>query len=478
MAGEKQRNRGSRDTSDDKKQYRATTKELFTREISAPANTSEKIYSRDSDNKYPERMERVINNSPTGRRCANLMAKYIGGNGNKDNFKVGKKGGKDIYINDILRDASIDIAYQYGVYFKLKYSLDAELSSETLNPTFKTATLEVLDYVIMAKSKEDDNDYPGKFYALEDDEKGGLLDSVSDENPWFYPYNSDSKIILAQMKNDCRLKKIENPTIPELINNYRGQVYYMNLTPKYIYALPLADSVYNDLDTEFRISNYNNVQTRTGFLGKTVFVKYGEGDEDSDDFADSAEEFLGSENSGSVFIVEVPQEVTQPLDKAFIVQQLKPQFDDKLFESTVKNIRQSIMGAFNNIPEPLVFAASGSLFGTSADTYTEMKKFYWEQNEWERSQLEQTLKMFGYNLEIVPIVNEENLNKDEETQKQAQATLKGSVGGVTALMAIQKSVSDGITDVEAAIAIIVEIYGIDGETARKMLGTPKKIENE
>jgi hypothetical protein len=277
---------------------------------------------------------------------------------------------------------------------------------------FKPGMIEVLDYVVMAKSKEDDTSFPGKLYALKSEDDGGFSSNI-DDALWFYPYNSNPKVILKQMQNDCKLKKIDNPTPQDLIRNYRGQVYYMNLTPKYVYALSLADAVYNDLDTEFRISTYNNTQTRSGFLGKTIFVKYAEEEEAADDFEDEAEKFLGSENSGTVLIVEVPQNTAiDDLEKAFVAKQLKAQFDDKLFESTIKNLRQNILGAFNNAPEPLVFAGTGSLFGTSADTYTEMKKFYWEQNEYERSQLEQTLRMFGYDVNIVPIVKETKTTAD------------------------------------------------------------------
>lgn len=388
--------------------YRAKNTELFNREIVANSNSSDKIYSRDADNLYPLRIEKVINNSPTGRRCANLMAKYITGKGNADNYLVGK----GVYINDILRKAGRCIAYQYGVYFRLKYVLDAERSQAESAPAYKVGSIEVLDYVVMAKSKEDDADYPGKLYALSDDNEGGI-NGNDEEMKWYYPYNRNSKVIRAQMLKDCKDKDIENPTFEELIKNYRGQVYYMNLTPEYVYALPLADAVYNDMDTEFRISNYNNTQTRKGFLGKTVITKYEEDEEDEEAFDEEVAEFLGSENSSTVFTVSVPQNIETDLDKAFIVTQLKPQFDDKLFDSTIKNLRQNIMGAFNNAPEPLIFSGSGSLFGTNAETYKEMKLFYWEQNEDERSMLEQTLKMFGYEVDIIPVVIEtktENTN--------------------------------------------------------------------
>ena len=389
--------------------FRAKNTELFSREIKSDSNSSDKIYSRDVDNLYPLRIEKVINNSPTGRRCANLMAKYITGKGNITNYPVSK----GIFINDILRKAGRSIAYQYGVYFRLKYVLDAEKSQADGTPAFKPGAVEVLDYVVMAKSKEDDADFPGKLYALKDNDGGGLSNKEEDMK-WFYPYNRDNKVIKAQMLNDCKEKEIDNPTFEQMLHNYRGQVYYMNLTPEYIYALPLADSVYNDMDTEFRISNYNNTQTRKGFLGKTVIVKYEEDEESEEEFDKEVADFLGSENSSSVFTVSVPQNVDKDLDKAFVVQQLKPQFDDKLFESTIKNLRQNIMGAFNNAPEPLIFSGSGSLFGTNAETYKEMKLFYWEQNEDERSMLEQTLRMFGYEVDIIPVVVETKTVTDEQ----------------------------------------------------------------
>jgi hypothetical protein len=64
----------------------------------------------------------------------------------------------------------------------------------------------------------------------------------------------------------------------------------------------------------------------------------------------------------------------------------------------------------------------------------------------------------------------------QRTQAEAQANLKGSVGGVQGILQIQQSVANGITDFAAAIELLNVIYGIDVETARKILGTPKPIE--
>lgn len=64
---------------------------------------------------------------------------------------------------------------------------------------------------------------------------------------------------------------------------------------------------------------------------------------------------------------------------------------------------------------------------------------------------------------------------DEETLK-AQAQLKGSVGGVTSLLEIQSSYSQGLTDYESAISMLDIIFGYDRPTAIRLLGEPKKTD--
>lgn len=449
------------------KSLRATNLELFSRDIAV--SESSKIYTRDADNLYPLRIEKIINNSPTARRCANLMSKYIAGNGVENNIVLNLKENRT--LNSVISEAATSIAKQYGVYFLIKYKFDLSTFLDNSIPDFTIADVKVLDYVPMAKSKEDDDSNDGKFYALKVDSDGYSFSDNLEDAKSYYPFNRNSKVILRQMYADCKAKGIDSPTGADLIRNYSGQVFYLNLTPEYTYALPLVDMVYDDCDTEYRIATYNNTQTRTGFLGKTLVKKYSDDEEEDEEFNDDLKDFLGCENAANAFIVEVPQTV-EDLDAAFKVEQLEPQFDDKLFESTVKSIRQNIMGAFNNIPEALVFAGSGSLFGTSAGTYEAMKKFYWEQNELERSKLEETFKLFGFDVSIRPLVQENTIDEDAAVNKKAQAELRGSVGGVTALLEVQKSVSEGITDIEAAVAIINVIYGIDEDKARQMLGNP------
>jgi len=66
-----------------------------------------------------------------------------------------------------------------------------------------------------------------------------------------------------------------------------------------------------------------------------------------------------------------------------------------------------------------------------------------------------------------------NLESTPEAVDQnaiAQANLRGSVGGVQGILAIQQGVASGITSVNSAVTTMIEIYGFDDATARRILG--------
>ena len=93
--------------------------------------------------------------------------------------------------------------------------------------------------------------------------------------------------------------------------------------------------------------------------------------------------------------------------------------------------------------------------------------------------------LYLYNEELIEEKNVRNNpgagNNDEDkpqvTQEQieAQANLRGSVGGVQGILAIQLQVSQGVTQYESAISTMIEIYGFSRETSIAILGTPGKL---
>lgn len=380
-------------------QLRASLSESWKRIVKVNENDKDKLYINGEGNLYPNETERTISISPTAFRCANLMGKYIEGKG-----VLGEDGGliyyknlpiinsrKNYKITDVISLAAKSIAYQYGVYFHIIYGLD-----DAGKP--KPVGLDVLNYSKVRKTKEDAQQREGMFVYKDFENKKSF--GKDDSKKLFYPFNPDPNVILAQIKADS-----DNEDILEAIKSYRGQIYYLNLNPDQIYSSSLVDSVYNDADSEYRIGVYTNEQTRNGFLGKTIALTQGLDEEDAEEIDKDLQNLLGAENSSNVYYLRVDK--TEDLDNVLKIIQLKAQFDDKLFELTEKRLRRNILGAFNNVPEILIMAGDGTLFGTNSDTYQEAKLFYSEQNEYEREQLERALEIMGFPVKIEPIAKRE-----------------------------------------------------------------------
>lgn len=60
-----------------------------------------------------------------------------------------------------------------------------------------------------------------------------------------------------------------------------------------------------------------------------------------------------------------------------------------------------------------------------------------------------------------------------DVESEAKAQLRGSIGGVQGILALQTSVSQGTTAYEAAIAMLMIVYGYDEPQSKQILGTPK-----
>lgn len=384
----------------DAPKLRATLVEIFRRAIPLKKDGKDFILLNGDDNLYPYEIKGVIANSPTAKRAANLMAKFVSGQGLLDDSGniistkelpiINAQKGYNAY--DLIRIAAPSLCEQGGVWFHVGYGINSE---GEIAPN----KWDVLDYCRPRKQNSDDEDYSGKVFVNEWCDKKQVAKKKKDCK-WYYPFNNDVEVVKTQMQADAK----KGTTLEQMIKSYRGQVFYLNTTPEYEYALSRFDAVYNDCDSEYRFGLYTNNELRTGFLGKVLVVTQGIDDEKAEDIKADMAEWLGAENSGSMYHLDVVK--ADDLDKVVKIEQLKPQYDDKLFVETDKRIRRNILGAANNIPEALVTASDSALFGTSADTYAEMIKFYSEQTKDERLLLENALYKIGLDVRIAPIFME------------------------------------------------------------------------
>lgn len=371
-------------------QVRAKLVEIYSRVVKLAKEDNEEIYLNGDNNLYPNEIEGVINNSPIAFSAAKIMTKFIGGLGVENNLTVNKE--KNYTLNDIVRMFSKSIANHNAVPIYIGYGINEE---GKIYPN----KLDVLECTKIRLSKEDSEENKGRIFYKDYESKSSF--GKKNKARWFYPFNSNQDVIHAQIERDLKDSDKKYTGLAHAIRHYRGQVYYLNLTPEYTYALAPVDSVFNDADSDYRIGLYTNKQVRSGFLGKTTVITQGLDEETQKIIEEDIKKFLGAENSDSIFQLSVKE--ADRLDDVIKFIQLKPQFDDKLFVETNSRISKNILIAFNNIPEPLISAGSGALFGTTSETYLEMKLFYSEQTADERKKLEETLTTLGFPCKIIPM---------------------------------------------------------------------------
>lgn len=74
-----------------------------------------------------------------------------------------------------------------------------------------------------------------------------------------------------------------------------------------------------------------------------------------------------------------------------------------------------------------------------------------------------------------PIQTMQDQNQQEVETLKAQATLRGSVGGVQGILAIQTAVSTGTATREAALATLQIVFGFTEQQATEILGNPQTV---
>jgi hypothetical protein len=461
--------------------------DLFKRRTKTDKRTE--VIFNGEDNLYAEVIERLTNNSVTAKTSSKIMASYIIGNGfgeEKDKTIINSETRPQLTLRGFGNIMSQNVSVQRGVWVHAQY-----------NSNFDVDRYNILPYSHCRLGKEDDNDYSGKIVVYDNwDMSQGRINK--DDFLIFDVFNPSKEVVEYQIDAAGG------------IDDYKGQVLYVNLDAQFDYALGTIDATMQDCDSERQASIYKNCSLRRGFYGKTLVVTKPlaggiEGDHDHDikerkeieserkNFKKTMEGFLGAENTGGLLHVEVDHDGDN-LDEAFKVERIDSDIDDKMFAFTEGSIFKNILMSFNNIPSGLV-RSDNSLFSANGESLEVMKETYQENTEFERDTVEEIINMLMSffkddlgELKIIPLIStpktqageagEVVTSEDDDIKKKAQAALKGSVGGVTALLEIQKSVTDGATDRDSALTIIEEIFGIDRELAGRMLGEVKEEPEE
>jgi hypothetical protein len=367
-----------------------------------PWNKSADVYSNDIDNAYPERMDRLINNSVTAKSAAAIMVQYLIGKGygtDNDSLIVNKD--KNLKLIDFADDVADDLVKQRGVFIHVNW-----------NALYQIANFSVMPFEWCRIGRTDSNEYAGKIAICKE---------------WLKPKRSDIQLIDVFNPR----KKVIDAQVEKAggWENYKGQVLYVNMDTKLLYPLSRIDAVADDCDSEAQAAIYKNRLLRKGFFGNTLVVTrplVGEGlepgskafmeaESERERFQQAIKNSLGAQNTGGVLCLEMDF-AGEKLEDALLVKQIESKIDDKLFNYTETSVRENILVAFNNLPAGLVKTNETSLFGNSGEAIREMKRSYWENTTKERGLLTAILNGLLERCEAFPDVRIEPLKLIEDAE--------------------------------------------------------------
>ncbi|MCK9577382.1 MAG: hypothetical protein M0R51_15870 [Clostridia bacterium] len=338
------------------------------------------IMSYGVDNDYPQKIEKLILGSPTGKSVINIMSKFIAGNG-FNNPEIGKikvgtdKIGKDVTLDNIRIQAAESLAKYNGVHIHCNLNIGRQVVNTRIIP-FKNCRL----------SKEDDNGYCAKIAVHQNWQRDSNHKKLENSTiAWFDHFNLNEAVFAEQIKGVG-------------IENYKGQIYTLYLDDIYLYPLSALDTVYLDLDTEAQIALFKNNEVRDGFSDKIIMhVSPSTDDLERANLNKKIQAFMGADGDKALVFESLFDENGQLLkDGAFKFDYLRTNINDKLFveweRSLSNNIRKAVF-----MPAVLIDYEQGQLSQASGEMLTQAVSYYNAITKTYREQLSEALKQIYVN---------------------------------------------------------------------------------
>ena len=471
--------------------------------ISIKPNKQAGTLNYDVDDKYPQRVDDITNSSGTATLCTAIFAKFIYGGGfvNETLAKT-KVNAKGLTANKLLVKEGKEASKFGGVAIHVNY-----------NALFEKTSFDKIQFenVRTTLSKKENKKHPNMLAVYFD--WGKEFSTNIDEKKVDYIdfYDPRPEVIQAQVDKAGGW------------GNYKGQIFY--LTDRgHQYTLAPGDAVLEDMQTDShaKIFKFRNITTNfmASYIARTgVF----ESVEKKDAFLEQLTLFQGAENSSKFLHVEEEGE-----EKSLVLDKVDIQNIEGLFEFTEESVRNNIIRQYL-IPPVLLLAIAGKL-GSSSEI-KDATAFYNGITEDERLAMSEIFRELfdnsifdvGDAFDIKPVVantvpvkettegkkaiveilsnsalsetqkktvlevvyeltheealklvpttaaTEEGGEEAVDEEAKARAGLKGSVGGVQGILAIQAAVAANTTSADAGAAILELIYGIDPAEAQRML---------
>jgi hypothetical protein len=424
-------------------------------------NYSDMVISYGTDNLYPQEILQRLKRSGTTTNAVDKRYKFVKGEGFEDQFLATQTMSFKGHVgNQILAECAYQLSVFNGFALHFNFNLLGEWTSCTIVP---------FEWCRRGLGNE-----LGKI-AVFQDWAGEFYKPLNRSNVKFY--------------NSYNPENVQNE-IEQCggIHNYTGQILYY-VDGMDIYPTCSFDAIIEDVETDARIKNFAKNLIKNGFASPTIVEypsKIEKGDEKN--VMEQFELSMGDENAGNVMVIENPQASTNPIK----IHTLQIGQNDGMYNGTRSLVKESIYNHYD-IPSVLRGDEKSGLFNQDQmnDAYTyfnEITKDY-------RESIEEVFKYIMKDCAFLKVsttrIKEKQFGgsalasisaagtildqEEERIKRESQANLRGSVGGVTGILQIQQSVSQGFTDYNAGVSILQEIFGFSEDVSKKILGSPAKI---
>ena len=360
---------------------------IVERALKLSANTGDRIITYGDGNLYPQEIANLIYASKTASAAVEKMTENIICEGFKNEEFRNITNDNGLNMDDILENTANDLARFKGWAWIVQYGLreGGYVPVGVYNVPF--------EYVRAEKSENYLKD--PKIYK------------------WRVFNNWDRQTVKATqvMQNSTVYNTYDPKNAPNEIadcgglENYNGQLLYVNLCTTRPYPISTFHSVRNEMDAENKNGKYVSRTLGRGFHMCSI-VTHGEfeTDQEQQDFTDTLAEMMGSENAGSVLTVR--NNNIEQKDKFITVDQLGSPIDRELYKAYVEPLRKDIAISAYNIPLPLIDSSLLTFSNASGEVIKELQKVYRNSLSKVRQRISRELaQMFGVDISITEINN-------------------------------------------------------------------------
>lgn len=321
------------------------------------------IIGYDLDNAYPQRMLELVAQSPTATNCWEKRAKFIAGNGFEQpelgKFVVNDNG---LTMAKLLKRVAVDKALFTSFGIHINYNANYEISD-----------VHYVKFEDIRQGDPDNENMRNKYAVYFDWGRKTWKNLTTSNIAYINKYNPDPEVIREQVIDAGGW------------DEYKGQLYYFN--PEIDdYPLIVADSVWEDFETEAGIKVFHNREITTGFLPSSLLFMKGprreEGDNEDEindgtnylpnkpsQFQKDLGQFQGAKSSQKILVIEYANDDEKPELASFNIQN-----NDKLFESTEKSVEARIIKGFS-IPKELINSEKSSGLSNGGEKKEAIREF-------------------------------------------------------------------------------------------------------